>query len=108
MAALERAVALDKAALAGAGTTKAAFKKAAGEAVRARDVHAMRRRAKSTVSHHLLVLGDPDKHTNTLQQYLTGALSVSERFKLIFRAGVLPTARRSWQHRAVPAVPRWP
>jgi hypothetical protein len=52
---------------------------------------------RSTVSHHLRVLGDPAKHTNQLQRYLTGPLSESQRFKFICRAGVMPTARRQWQ-----------
>jgi hypothetical protein len=58
----------------------------------------MRRRAKSTVVAHLLVLGDPAQHTNHLQQYLAGGvLTESRRFKLMCRAGVMPTARRRWQ-----------
>ena len=71
VAARERAVDLKVAALAATGVGKAAFKKVAGEAVRARDVRAMRRQARSTVLHHLRVLGDPARHMNQLQKYLT-------------------------------------
>jgi hypothetical protein len=72
VAALERAVDLKVTALAATGMGKAAFKKVAGEAVCARDVRAMRRQARSTaVLHHLRVLGDPARHMNQLQKYLT-------------------------------------
>jgi hypothetical protein len=91
VAALERAVDLKVAALAATGMGKAAFKKVAG------DVRAMRRRARSTVLHHLRVLGDPARHTNQLHKYLTGPLTESQRFKFICRAGIMPTARRQWQ-----------
>jgi hypothetical protein len=103
VAALERAVDFKVADLAGAGVTAAAFKKTAGEAVRARDVRAMQRRAKSTVSHHLLVLGSPAQHTNQLQQYLSGPLTESQRLKFICRAGVMRTARRRWQQGRAPS-----
>jgi hypothetical protein len=59
----ERAVDLKVTALAAAGMDTAALKKVAGKAVRARDVCAMRRQARSTVLHHLRVLGDPARHT---------------------------------------------
>jgi hypothetical protein len=97
VAALERAVDLKVTALAATAMGKAAFKQVAGEAVRARDVRAMRRQARSTVLHHLRVLGDPARHTNQLQKYLTGPLTESQRFKFICRAGIMPTARRQWQ-----------
>jgi hypothetical protein len=98
VAALEHAVGLTVAESAAAeGATKAAFKKAAGEAVRVRDVRSMRREAKSTVCHHLRVLGNPGEHANQLQLYLSGPLTEVQRFKFICRAGVLPTARRRCQ-----------
>jgi hypothetical protein len=97
VSALEQAVDIKVPALAAAGVGKAAFKTVAGDVVRARDVRAMRRRAGSTVLHHLRVLGDPARHTNQLQRYLTGPLTESQRFKFICRAGVMPTARRQWQ-----------
>ena len=98
VSALEHAVGLKVADLAAAGgVTTAAFKKLAGEAVRVRDVRSMRRDAKSTVCHHLRVLGGPGRHANQLQRYLAGPLTEVQRFKFICRAGVLPTARRRFQ-----------
>ena len=103
VSALENAVGLKVAESAAAeGATAAAFKKAAGEAVRVRDVRSMRREAKSTVCHHLRVLGGPETHATRLQQYLSGPLTEVQRFKFICRAGVLPTpaGRRYQQGRA--------
>jgi hypothetical protein len=57
----------------------------------------MRRKAKSTVGHHLRVLGNPGEHANQLQRYLAGPLTEVQRFKFVCRAGVLLTARRRFQ-----------
>jgi len=98
VASLERAVGLTVAELAAAaGTSRASFKRAASGAVRKRDVREMRRKAKSTVGHHLRVLGDPGEHANQLQRYLAGPLTEVQRFKFVCRAGVLLTARRRFQ-----------
>jgi hypothetical protein len=78
---LERAVGLTVAKLAAAaGTSRASFKRAASGAVRKRE---MRRKAKSTLGHHLRVLGDPGEYANQLQGYLAGPLAEVQRFKLI-------------------------
>ncbi len=69
VAALERAVDIKVTALAATGMGKVT-----GEAVRARDVRAMRCQARSTVCYHLRVLGNPARHTNQLQKYLTQQL----------------------------------
>jgi hypothetical protein len=85
VAALKRAVGLNVAGLAAAaGTSRASFKWAASGAVRkrhVRDVREMRRKAKSTVGHHLRVVGDPGEHANQLQRYLAGPLTEVQRFK---------------------------
>ncbi len=51
--------------------------------------------------HHLQVLGDPARHMNQLQKYLTlsvtGPLTESQRFKFICLGSCMPTARRQWQ-----------
>jgi hypothetical protein len=65
--------------------------------VRKRNVGGMRRKAKSTVGHHMRVLGDPGEHGVQLQQYLAGPLTKVQRFKYACRAGVLLTARRRFQ-----------
>jgi hypothetical protein len=97
VASLEHAVGLDVAELAAAaGTSRASFKRTASAAVRRREVQEMRRKARSTVGHHLRVLGDPGEHANQLQRYLAGPLKV-QRFKFVCRAGVLLTARRRIQ-----------
>jgi hypothetical protein len=57
----------------------------------------MRRMAKSTVGHHLRVLGDPGEHANQLQGYLAGPLTEVQRFKFLCRAGVLLMAKRRFQ-----------
>jgi hypothetical protein len=97
VASLERAVGLNVAELAAAaGASRASFKQAAGGAVK-QDVREMRRKAKSTVGHHLRVLGDPDEHANQLQRYLAGPLTEVQRYRFVCRAGVLLTARRRFQ-----------
>jgi hypothetical protein len=58
-------------------------------------VRKMRRKARSTVGHHLRGLGDP--HANQLQRYMAGPLTEVQRFKFVCRAGVLLTARRRFQ-----------
>jgi hypothetical protein len=57
----------------------------------------MWQKAKSTVGHHLRVMGDPGEHANQLQGYLAGQLTEVQHFKFVCRAGVLLTARRRFQ-----------
>jgi 3-oxoacyl-ACP reductase-like protein len=79
---LERAVGLAVAKLAAAAGTSRASLSASG-AVRKRDVREMRRKAKSTVGHHLRVLGDPVEHANQLQGYLAGPLAEVQRLEFV-------------------------
>jgi hypothetical protein len=105
VASLERAVSLNVAELAAAaGTSRASFKRAASGAVRKRDVREMRRKARSTVGHHLRVLGDPGEHNDQLQRYLAGPLTEVQRFKSVCRAGVLLTARHGYQQGQAPTA----
>jgi hypothetical protein len=107
VASLERAVGLNVAKLAAAaGASRASFKRAASGAVRKQDVE-MRRKARSTVGHHLRVLGDPGEHANQLQRYLA-ALQVRSMPRWRLAYGQAPLSAGPVPDGTVPILPGAP